>query len=217
MAKVTAPLLSFGGSGQIANTQVYASWRGIPYARRYVIPGNPRTVAQQTTRTTFAMLREMWKVLPTLGRDPWDAFATGRKFLGLNAFIGENMRVIRGEPDMNLFIGSPGARGGVPAESMSADTGAGSGEIDVTFSVPSPPTGWTLTSSVAMSFPDQDPIDDFGGPIVIDEAVAMPWSITLSGLPPATPCQVAGWLTWTKPDLRIAYSVGITDQATSAA
>ena len=107
MAKTTAPLLSFGANGQIAKTQVYASWRGVKYSRRYVVPANPRTTAQQLTRTTFAFMREMWKVAPSGLKAPWDAFATGKPFLGLNKFVGENIRVLRSQPDMANFIGSP--------------------------------------------------------------------------------------------------------------
>lgn len=215
MSKTTAPLLSFGARGQIAKTAVYSTWRGIPYVRRHVIPANPNTVAQQTTRTTFSMLREMWKLAPTLARAPWDTFATGRQFLGLNAYIGENMRVIRGEMDMQKFIGSPGARGGLPPVSVVPGTGSGSGEIDVAFTNPSPPSGWTLEAEVAMAFPDQQPGLDFGGPMIVDQADPPSGSITLSGLPPATLCIVAGWLVWTKPNGDTAYSVGVTDTATS--
>jgi hypothetical protein len=68
MARTTAPLLGFNATGQIAKTMVYGTWRGVKYARRYVIPGNPQTAAQQTTRTTFATLREMWKLMPAIGR-----------------------------------------------------------------------------------------------------------------------------------------------------
>src|SRR3546814_12612164 len=84
MAKTTAPLLSFGADGQIAKTMVYSKWKGIPYVRRHVVPANPQTVAQQLTRTTFSQLREMWKIAPAIAQLPWDTFAIGRPFLGLN-------------------------------------------------------------------------------------------------------------------------------------
>lgn len=217
MAKTTAPLLSFGAAGAIAKTQVYSRWRGIPYARRYVVPANPQTAGQTLTRSTFAMLREMWKLNGTLGRAPWDLFATGRPFLGLNSFIGENVRVIRGETDMNLFIGSPGARGGIPATSIVASTGSGSGEVDLTFTNPTPPTDWTIDAEVGIAFPDQDPVDDFAGPLVEAESDPPTGTVTLAGLGSAVGCQAVGWLRWIKPDLSIAYSVGVTDQATSGA
>ena len=57
MAKLTGPLLSFGATGQIAKTMVVGTWRGIDYARQYVVPANPRTTAQQANRTRFALLR----------------------------------------------------------------------------------------------------------------------------------------------------------------
>src|SRR5690606_27546113 len=88
MGKTTAPLLSFDASGTLAKTVVYSRWRGISYARRHVIPANPRTIPQQFNRLAFATLREMWKVAPPAAQAPWDAFATGRPFTGMNAFIG---------------------------------------------------------------------------------------------------------------------------------
>lgn len=217
MAKTQAPLLSFGAGGQIAKSLVYSSWRGIKYARRHVVPANPNTTAQQTTRTTFALLREMWKLAPVLVQDPWNAFAQGRPFTGMNKFVGENLRVMRGEPDMNLFIGSPGAKGGPAPVSVVAATGTNAGEVTATIVPPSPPPGWTLTSAVACAFPDGDPAGFFTGPFVAGEDTTSTYVITLAGLGAAVDCQVAGWLKWEKPDGSVAYSVGITDQATSHA
>lgn len=50
MAKVSAPLLSFGASGSIANVQTYFPWKGLNCVRKYVIPSNPRTTAQVIQR-----------------------------------------------------------------------------------------------------------------------------------------------------------------------
>lgn len=216
MAKTSAPLLSFDADGSVAKTVVYSRWRGIRYARRHVVPANPRTTAQQTTRNTFATLREMWKLAPVLVIAPWNAFATGRQFLGLNAFIGENLRVVRGEPDMQNFIGSPGARGGLPPTEMTAVAGGSAGEIDVTFTTPTPPDGWTLEAAVAMAFPDQDPAVDFAGPMVAAEVTSAPYEIVLSDLA-AESHIVSGWLRWSKPNGETAYSVGITTTATPTA
>ena len=213
MARTTAPLLGFNATGQIAKTMVYGTWRGVKYARRYVIPGNPQTAAQQTTRTTFATLREMWKLMPAIGRAPWTAFATGRPFLNLNAFIGENMRVVRGDANFQDYLGSPGARGGLPPLTVVGSTGTGSGEVDVTFTTPSVPSGWTLDNVQAIAFEDQDPSVDFAGNLVAGEDPTGP--VVLAGLTPATLCVVAGWLEWTKPNGQKAYSVSLGDTATS--
>ena len=217
MAKLTAPVLSFAGSGKIASTLVFATWRGVKYARQYVVPANPQSTAQTAVRSVFAMLREMWKLNPALGRAPWDRMAEGRKFLGLNKFIGENVRVLNGETDMDNFIGSPGAAGGIPPSSVAASTGSGSGEVDVDFVNPTPPTGWTLDAEIAVAFPDQDPSDDFGGPLIAAESDPPTGTVTLSGLGAAVACQASGWLRWVKPDGTFAYSVATTDQATSGA
>jgi len=50
MAKVKGPLFSLDARGQIAKTLVYMGWKGIADVRKYVIPANPNTAAQQTQR-----------------------------------------------------------------------------------------------------------------------------------------------------------------------
>lgn len=213
MAKTSGPLLSFEADGQVGKTVVFSKWRGVKYARRHVVPANPRTVEQTKTRSTFAMLREIWKLMPSVGREPWDAFATGRPFLGLNAFIGENMRVIRGQGDLLLFRGSPGARGGLPPEDIVAMATANPGEVEVTFSNPAAPDGWTLEASVAMAFQDHDPVTDVIPPIVVAEETGGTGIVTLSGLTEGQTQIVLGWLRWSKPNGQKAYSVSLNDSA----
>ena len=217
MAKLTGPLLSFGARGQLGKTLVMAKWRGIPYARQHVVPTNPNTTAQQAVRATFALLREMWKIAPSPIYDAWNAFAQGRPFLGVNKWVGENVRTLNGQPDMNNVIFSPGAKGGPPPISFVGVAGGASGEIDYTFVAPTPPNGWTLNSVVAAAFNDQDPAGFFTGPFVSDTQAAPTLTGTLAGLGSAVDCQVGGWLIWTKPDGTLAYSASITDQVTSAA
>lgn len=214
MAKTTAPLLSFGAGGQIGRTQVYSRWRGVPYARRYVVPANPRTAEQTKTRSAFAQLREMWKVSPELQTTPWNAFAQGRPFLGFNKYIGENLRVLRGQADMTNFIGSPGAKGGLPPVDVTAVPTATPGEISVTFGLPDPPLGWTLNSIVAVGFRNQAPDDFFTGPYVADSEPAPADTLVLTGLDSGEEAIVSGWLVWNKPDGTLAYSVGTTIKAT---
>lgn len=50
MAKVTGPLQSFSASGKIANSIVFAAWKGVNYVRQYVIPANPQSEAQGDQR-----------------------------------------------------------------------------------------------------------------------------------------------------------------------
>ncbi len=50
MAKLKAPLLSFGASGKIADALVYFPWKGLNVVREYVVPANPQTAPQVTQR-----------------------------------------------------------------------------------------------------------------------------------------------------------------------
>lgn len=217
MAKLSGPLLSFGARGQLGKTMVMSKWRGVPYARQHVVPTNPQTVAQQTVRKTFALLREMWKVAPAPIVDVWNSFAQGRPFLGVNKWVGENVRVLNGMMDMNNVIFSPGAKGGPQAVSFNAEAGVTPGTIDVDFVIPDAPSGWTLFAIAAAAFHDQPPAEFFTGPFVAETAPAPATSLTLSGLGAGEACQVGGWLIWTKPDGTLAYSVSTTVQATADA
>lgn len=60
MAKLTGPLFSLAAKGKLANTLVYADWKGIDYARQYVIPSNPNTAAQQSQRSHFSTAVSQW-------------------------------------------------------------------------------------------------------------------------------------------------------------
>jgi len=50
VAKLKAPLLSFGASGAIAKALVYFGWKGLNVVREYVVPANPKTDPQTTQR-----------------------------------------------------------------------------------------------------------------------------------------------------------------------
>lgn len=218
MAKVTGPLLSFGGSGQIGKAAVFGSWRGISYARQYVVPANPRTTAQQANRTRFALLREMWKLAPAALRAPWEAFASGRPFLPFNKFVGENNRLLNGEEDFATAIMSPGARGGLPPIAVAAATGGAAGEIDITVTPPaSLPEGWALVEVGAAAFPQQNPVGLFAGPLQAGTSADPEVAITLGGFEAAAPIACFGWVVYTKPDGRLAYSGSLYSTADTPA
>lgn len=211
MAKLTGPLMSFGAKGSLGKTVVVSSWRGVKYMRQYVTPANPNTTAQQTVRGTFALLREMWKLAPAPVIATWESFAQGRPFTGMNKFVGENIRVLNGVSDMQNFIGSPGSKGGFPPSSFDVVTGGSAGEIDFTFTAPTPPDGWALVQVAVSAFQDQDPSVFFEGPYVATTEDAPTLTGTIDGLPTGEDCVVSGWLVWSKPNGQLAYSVGLTD------
>jgi len=207
MARLTAPLLSFDARGKIADTLVFSNWRGVPYARRMVIPANPKTVAQILTRDIFAALELRWKQAGPIMRAPWDRFAVGQAFVGRNAYLGKNIAATRGDADMANYIGSPGAKGGLPPSTLALTTVASLG-IEAVVTAPAAPTGWTLTAAQATFLIDQAPETVVADVIVEGEDLAAPFSIDVTGLT-ATTYFVQAWLKWAKPDASVAYGTSI--------
>lgn len=211
MAVPTGPLLSFGASGTIGKTVVFSKWKGRPYVRRHVIPANPQTSAQSLTRNVFGWSSNVWKASPSLLRSPWDRFATGQVLTGRNAFIGKQITNMRSETDVLLWIGSPGAKGGLPFSQIGlTPTSQG---FDVTNTVPAIPTGWTFSLGVAAALKSQDPQSDTDFLITaVSDAVAGD-PVQLVGLIALTEYTVAAWIEWTKPDGSLAYgpSINATD------
>jgi hypothetical protein len=155
MAKTTAPLLSFGGSGQIAKTQVYSSWKGIQYARRYVIPANPNTANQQITRNVFKFTSALIKLATPGLSEVWTAFAKGKPLTSRNAFMSANIKALRGQSESTDMVFSNGANGGLVAAGLAC---AVSGKvITATITAPTLPDGWTIVSAVAVANLQQNP------------------------------------------------------------
>lgn len=214
MAKVIGPMLSFGGSGQIAKAAVYGNWKGQPYVRRYVVPSNPQSLAQTATRSVFAWASSVWKQAGPLLQAPWNRFAVGQVITGRNAFIGRAVVALRSEVDLANFIGSPGAKGGLAASTVAAADGTGA--IDVTFTLPTAPTGWTLQAAVAAAIIDQDPATEDSYQSYAAEETSTPWTTVTIPSTPAGDYVVVGWLRWAKADGSIAYGPSLLDTVTVA-
>jgi len=56
MAKLKAPLMSLGASGQLGKSLVFFPWKGLDVVREYVIPANPRTALQLTQRGYLSLV-----------------------------------------------------------------------------------------------------------------------------------------------------------------
>lgn len=220
MAKIRGPILSMSARGQIGRSQVYAGWRGVPYARQYVVPANPNTAAQQTTRNTFRSMDSQWKRLFALSQAPWDAASRGRPFVGRNLLMSRNIPVLRGQPDMLNWIGSPGNAGGLPPVAVTAAATANPGEISVDVEMDQVPTGWTVAAVVAHAFPDRDPALEPSDFVIEDENVTVTapgvTNVLLTGATSAVLHIVAAWPRWTRPDGVTAYGPSQTTTATPA-
>jgi len=212
MAKTTAPLLSFSASGQIAKTQVYSKWKGRGYVRRHVVPSNPQTSEQTLTRSAFSWLQAVYKLAPPLVTAPWEAYANGLVMTSRNAFTKQNLGVIRPETDLNTFIMSPGALGGLPP--VTAVPTPGNDQISIAVVAPTTvPTGWTIYSAVGAVIKDQDPQTDTDYTITAIEDLTSTYTCVLTGLD-AVLYQTFAWFIWTRPDGKLAYSPSVQSSAT---
>jgi hypothetical protein len=196
MAAVTAPLLSFGASGQIAKTQVYATWKGRPYVRRYVTPSNPQSTEQSLTRNTFTWLNSVWKVAPADFRLAWTASAKGQVLTDRNLFLKQNLPILRDMADLTGIIFSPGAKGGLIGDITITP---GNDQITVAGVPPDPlPAGWTVLRMVAAIIRQQEPGVGVLYDIVTDDDATDPYSLVFTGLVSATTYMAAAWFEYQK-------------------
>ena len=212
MAKITAPLLSFGASGSIAKTLVASKWKGRPYMRQHVIPANPQSVSQTLTRNAFSSAAAIWKIGGPILRAPWERFATGQVLTGRNKFQGNFVSENRGETDLLSWVISPGAKGGLPPLSIVASS-PGVNDISIAMTNPTPPTNWTLTAAQGFAIRDQDPQTGILYTTVEAEDLAAA-AVLLPGLTTAVLYVCGAWLKWQKPDLTVAYSVALMSSFT---
>jgi hypothetical protein len=211
MAKVTAPLLSFGAGGAVAKTQVYANWKGIPYVRRYTVPANPQSTDQTLTRSVFATLTKVWKNLTSDAVAPFLAFASGKPLTDRNAYLKFNVKALRPGSDWTGFVGSPGAGGGVPLAALGA-TG-GSGTITLTTTTPTPPTGWTLSKLVAVARVNDNPHTTTDDTMAVATGTSDASPPAFSGLA-AGSYLVSAWPVWDTGGGVLAYGASINHTAT---
>ena len=216
MARTTAPLLSFGASGQIAKTAVYSSWKGRPYARRYTIPSNPKSDDQSLTRDLFAWLNRVWKTAPAEFTAPWDAAAKGQVLTGRNLITKQNIPILRGTllvpvVDNDDMIFCPGARAGLAA--VSAEATGGDDQISVLVVAPDLPSGWTVTQAVAVAIRQQDPHDGTLYTVTSGVEADPTDPIVLTGLANAQTYVTSGWIEYLRPDGQTAYGPGVNDTA----
>jgi hypothetical protein len=207
MAKTTAPLLGFGAAGQIGKAQVYASWKGRGYARRYVIPANPKSVSQMQTRNVFSFLMAMWKTATADFQAPWTAFASGQALTNRNALAKFNVKNLRTATDLHLLTFSPGAKGGIAPASIGITAGAS--QLTVALGTPVIPAGWAIVAGVAAAVKSQDPHSGTAFTVFSATDLVTPYAPIITGLTTGTLYDVGGWFVWTKPDLTTAYGTSL--------
>jgi hypothetical protein len=82
-----SPLIA-GMSGRAADA-VAASWKGRSYVRKYVVPANPNTLAQQAVRDSFAALVPLWRSMGIALKAWLDRYGSGYTMSGFNVFLSK--------------------------------------------------------------------------------------------------------------------------------
>lgn len=213
MAKLTAPLLSFGAKGQIGKTQVMAKWRGISYARQYVVPANPKTQSQQNTRGVFTWLSGVWKLMDHSAQAVWTLYAKGKPLTDRNAFTKFNLANLRGtdlDPvtDIDAFIGSPGVNGGLASPALVLADATGH-VATATLTAPSLPAGWTITKEHALAIKEANANTSLVYTSVYAMDDTSPYAASLSTGAAGTYI-VTAWFEYVKPDGSVAHGPSIT-------
>jgi hypothetical protein len=208
MARLTAPLLSFEGSGQIARTQVYSTWKGIPYVRRYTVPANPRSTGQVATRGVFSWLNFLWRTAPADFTAPWRAAIVGRPLIDRNLFIKQNLPILRSAGSLDGMVFSPGAKGGIAS---AITITPGNDQLTFAGADPAPlPNGWSIVGLVGAAVLEQDPEVDSTFEVFTVTDLTTPYSVVMSGLGNNSEYAAAGWWVYQR-------SANPTDLAYSAA
>ena len=182
MATVKRPVESGSASGSIGKDLVYAKWRGIPYVRSHVIPANPRTVEQVKTRSVFTWLNAFAKAVPPPFWETWKERTRGEGLTYRNAFLGQNVRVLRTATNLQAFIASSGAAGGAPPASVTASS-PGPGQATIRVTQQELPTGWTIKQAYMLLVSNQDPHQAFTAVVRLALDPTAPYEQTFSNLP----------------------------------
>ena len=214
MTKTIAPVMSFSASGQLGKSLVYGTWKGVPYARRYVIPSNPKSTAQVAQRNLFKWVHDAYKYLDAAATASWELYAKGKPLTGPNTFQQKNLVALKGQTVITNIVFITPVNGGPP--NVSTTLTAGSGQITAVGVPPTLPSGWTITQMVAVCMVQQDPHGEKEpNPSFTLTKSATPWSVVFTGLAHTQPyCVGIGWQ-FLRADSTTAYGGSLNALATT--
>lgn len=125
MAKVTAPLFSFGARGKLGDALVYFPWKGINVVRTYAVPANPNSAAQQTQRARLSSAVTDWHDIGLIALDnvAWDRHAATRpsSMSGFNSFVKDHVDLQVGGDTPNMGFNSTVVDDGDDTFTMTVD------------------------------------------------------------------------------------------------
>lgn len=148
MVKVKAPFGGISASGTLGGAFVFASTKGVQYARSHAVPSNPRSALQIATRAMMAFLGARWSELTSEQQDSWDAATVGAGASDFNAFIKTNMK--RFTQFTYPLIKSDQAAGTAPVMGTLTAT-AGVGQISISQAITTTNGIWGVAVALSQS------------------------------------------------------------------
>ena len=149
--KIKNPLMSIDARGRYALALVYSIWRGLNYARTFVVPTNPQTGRQLTVRGFLTTAVRAWAGLTQAQRDNWndeskdvkttDVFGDNVIISGINYYTA--LSTIAQDLGEVPVSDPPTAKPPKNVDTVVIATGALSGEVLVT---------WDGASEILLTF-----------------------------------------------------------------
>jgi len=152
--------------------------------------------------------------MPSGALAAWNAYADTNRFTATNGFIKQNLPGLREETDLDNFVPSPAAGGGIPAAAMVLTGGAL--QITAALTAPTLPTGWTIIAGHALAIKQQDPQSGTAYSLFYATDASAPYSCVITGLAAATEYVVGGWFSYQKTPTEEAYGIALVDSATTS-
>lgn len=133
MVKVLGPMMSFDASGTIGNIATFSKWKGRPYVRQRVVPANPKSVLQVSTRAMMKFLSQAWAGVGATPKGSWDTLAAATQISPFNAYIARNqMRYREFQAPSQTY---PAAETGTQPVAVLTSAVGGPSYIDVTLTI----------------------------------------------------------------------------------
>jgi hypothetical protein len=139
--KIKNPLMSIDARGRYALALVYSIWRGLNYARAFVVPTNPQSGRQLTVRGFLTTAVRAWADLTQDQRDNWndeskdvkttDVFGDNVIISGINYYTA--LSTIAQDLGETPVSDPPTAKPPKNVDTVAIATGALSGEVLVTW------------------------------------------------------------------------------------
>jgi len=104
--KLTFSPLVAGMSGKAADA-VAATWKGVAYVRKHVIPKNPKSPGQVAQRGLLTRMPPWWRSLPAGLKTLVNSLAVGRKMSGYNLMVKTDLTILAAAGDPIIVPGNP--------------------------------------------------------------------------------------------------------------